>query len=64
MARSPVAPAIYSLQVQQLHWMLRLAGVDSRIDPLTLQRLNTLTNDIMRILLDAHRIPFPAVAAK
>ncbi len=55
MARLPVAPKIYSLQVQQLHWLLRLAEVDKRIDQPTLVKLNTLVNDLMQILLDTHR---------
>ena len=52
MARPPQAPQTYGAQISHLQWLVRLAAVDSRVDTATLARINRLSTEIMRILLD------------
>ena len=57
MARKVIVQQLYSPQLAQLQWLLRLVNIDVRIAPSDVQKVSGLVDELMQVLMRAQMKP-------
>jgi len=57
MARKVIVQQLYSPQLAQLQWLLRLVNIDVRIAPSDVQKVGGLVDELMQVLMRAQLKP-------
>ena len=57
MPRAPLVSKLYSLQLGQLQWLLRIATKDERLTEEDIKRVSVCVHDLMQILMEAQMKP-------
>jgi hypothetical protein len=57
MPRAPFVSKLYSLQLGQLQWMLRIVTLDERITQGDMKRVSDAVHELMTILMEAQMKP-------